>query len=369
MTVKQRFDRALINDFKETDEGYLTINACPVTRPGVFPYKRGDGVAMEAKLPDDLFSEMTIQSANAKPITDNHPTEAVTTSNYSKYSKGMTHTDAAVRNNKLVVSFTVTDAATIQKIKDGKRELSIGFEADVSDETGTYGGERYDSVQRNMKINHIALVDEGRAGPTVAIKTDSAFMMDSNDLKNYKNGGNTMPVLKIDNKDYEVDPVVKARVDALEAQLETANTKAGGVDSLTGERDALQAQVTTLTSELEEAKSNAMTADSVDKAVKERIELVEKAKPILGDSYDFTGKSEREVKEAAILTANKDFKGDGKSDDYINAFFDAMSFTKPQGFTQGARFNDAKDNTEAQNEEIEKMRQQRLNMNKKKEEN
>lgn len=366
MPVKQRYDIALINDFKETDEGYLTISACPVTRPGVFPYRRGDGVAMEAKLPDDLFSEMTIQSANAKPITDDHPNEAVTTSNYSKYSKGMTHTDAAVKNNKLVVSFTITDEATIKKIKNGKRELSIGFEADVSDETGTYGGEKYDSVQRNMKINHIALVDEGRAGPTVAIKTDSAFMMDSNDLKNYKNGGNTMPVLKIDNKDYEVDSVVKARVDALEAQLEAAKTKAGGIDAVTGERDALQAQVTSLTSELDEAKTNAMTADAIDQAVKSRIALLEQAKPMLGDSFDFTGKNEREVKEAAILTINKDFKGDGKSDDYINAFFDAMTVNaKSKGFTQGARFNDAKDKSEEQEEEINKMKAQRLNMNKK----
>ena len=31
-----RYDKAFIQDFKETDEGYLTITACPITRPGVF---------------------------------------------------------------------------------------------------------------------------------------------------------------------------------------------------------------------------------------------------------------------------------------------------------------------------------------------
>lgn len=366
MTVQQRYDKALILDFNETDEGYLTISACPVTRPGVFPYRRDGSVAMEAKLPDELFKQITIDSANAKPITDDHPTEPVTASNYSKYSKGMTHTDAKVQDNKLVVSFTVTDSSTIEKIRNGKRELSIGFEADVSEETGTYNGERYDSVQRNMKINHIAVVDEGRAGPTIAIRADSAFMIDSKEVEKYNNGGNTMPVLRIDSKEYEVDSVVKARVDALEAQLETATNKAANVDAVTGERDALQAQVTTLTAELATAKENTMTSDAMDKAVQARIELVGKAKPMLGDAFDFDGKTDRAVKEAVISEVNKDFKGDDKSDDYVNAFFDAMTETVGKtGFTQGAVFNDGKDKEKVNAEEIEALKNKRLNMNKK----
>ena len=64
-------------------------------------------------------------------MTDDHPTEPVTAANYNKYSKGMTHNDAHVLDNKLLVSFTITDAETI-KINDGKRELSIGFQADVT---------------------------------------------------------------------------------------------------------------------------------------------------------------------------------------------------------------------------------------------
>ena len=51
---------------------------------------------------------------NAKPMTDDHPTEPVTAANYNKYSKGMTHNDAHVLDNKLLVSFTITDAETIK---------------------------------------------------------------------------------------------------------------------------------------------------------------------------------------------------------------------------------------------------------------
>ncbi|WP_353051228.1 DUF2213 domain-containing protein [Fictibacillus enclensis] len=34
-------------------------------------------------------------------------------------------------------------------------------------------GTNYEFVQRNLEINHIAIVDQGRAGPEVAIRNDS----------------------------------------------------------------------------------------------------------------------------------------------------------------------------------------------------
>lgn len=355
-----RYDKAYIQDFSETSDGYLTIHACPVTRPGVFPYLRQDGkVVMEAKLPEELFSETTIASAQAKPMTDDHPNELVTAANYPIYAKGMTHTDAAVRDNKLVISFTITDSATIEKIRGGKRELSIGFVADIAPETGTYNGETYESVQRNMEINHIAIVDKGRAGPSVAIRADSAVMVDESE----KQGGRKMPTVRIDNKEYEVDPVVKSRMDALEAQTALAEAKVKDVDKLSGERDALQAKLDKSEADLGEEKKKVLSVDELDKLVANRIELTSKAKEFLGDSFDFSAKTDRAIKEEVIASVNKTFKGDDKSDDYINAFFDAMT-VPAKGFTQGAVFNDAKSKKET-SEEVEKLKNNRLNLNKK----
>ncbi|EPF4505839.1 DUF2213 domain-containing protein [Enterococcus faecalis] len=362
-----RYDKALILDFKETDEGYLNVSACPITRPGVFPYRRTDGgLSMEAKLPEELFSQATVASANGKPMTDDHPSEPVTAANYNKYAKGMTHTDAQVIDNKLVVSFTVTDSETIKKINDGKRELSIGFQADVAAEKGTYNGMQYDSVQRNMLINHIAIVDEGRAGPEVAIRGDSvAFMIDSKDKNT---GGSKMPKLIIDSKEYEVDPVIKANYDAMQAKLDAAEQRSTNAEKVEGERDALQSQVDNLTKELQTAKESALTGDALDKRVQARVELVSAAKKFLGDSADLVGKTDRQIKEAVITKTNSDFKGDGKSDDYINAYFDSMTtMATEKGFTASAVFNDAKDKDKETEEDIEKQKNNRLNMNKKKE--
>ncbi|EAE0558696.1 DUF2213 domain-containing protein [Listeria monocytogenes] len=368
----QRYDKSLITDqdITETKEGYLTVRA-PVTKPGVFPYMRADGeMTMEAKLPSELFADSTIQSVNAKPVTDDHPNEPVTSENFQQYSKGMTHTDSAVKDNMLFVSFTITDSATIDKVKKGKRELSLGFEADVKPEIGTYEGMQYDSVQTNMLINHLAIVDKGRVGPDASIRGDSiAFMVDSVDVEPNKQGGSkNMTKLKIDSKEYEVDSAVKSRMDALEAQLEAANIKAGNVDKLEGERDALQTQLDDKTQELSDEKEKAITADKLDAAVEARTDLITSAKVFLGDSFEFKGKTDTQIKLDAISSIKEDFKAEGKSDDYINAFYDALTVqAEAKGFTADAAFNggNVKSKEKEATEEIEKKKAARLNLNQK----
>lgn len=364
----QRFDKAYIKDFSETSEGYLTVKA-PITRPGVFPYLRSDGgIEMEAKLPEDLFSEKTILSANAKPVTDDHPTELVTVSNHNEYAKGMTHTDASIESDKLFISFTITDSALIKKVKNGKRELSIGFVADVSDEQGEYKGMTYDSVQRNMEINHLAVVDKGRAGSEVAIRGDSqAFMIDHDEVNKQKGGTRAMAKLIIDSNEFEVDSVVKARIDTLQAKLDTEKEKAKSVETLTGERDALQVQLKAKEAELEKSKAKELTGDAFDTAVTGRIELMNKAKTHVGDSFEFKGKSDRDIKEAVVKSVNDSLDLKDKSEEYVNAFYDSLTaITEAKGYVAGSVISDKKDFAAGNSkEEIEELRQKRLNLNKK----
>lgn len=353
----QRYDKSYIKDYGETPEGYLTVTV-PITRPGVFPYQRQDGtVQMEAKLPDEIFSDRTIRSARSKPVTDEHPNEPVTIDNYQTYAKGMSHTDARVEDLKLYVSLTITDKDLIQKIYDGKREISIGFMSDVVAESGTYNGQQYEYVQRNIEINHIAIVDQGRAGPEVAIRSDSdAWQIE-------EKGGNNVGKYKIDGKEYEVDSAVKAHIEKLEAQLETAQTKAASVDALQGRYDALEVKLQNTENELKEAKEKQLSADELDKQVEARVALISTAKPLLGDSFDFTGKTDREIKEAVIATTKSEFKGDGKSDDYINAFFDAtIEQVQSNGYSSTGENNAFTGDAATTNKNIDEMKAQRLNL-------
>ncbi|MFF5994272.1 DUF2213 domain-containing protein [Lysinibacillus sp. KU-BSD001] len=354
----QRFDRSLINDYRETPEGYLTVRV-PITRPGVFPYVRHDGtVQMEAKLPDEIFSDLTIRSARSKPVTDNHPNEPVTLDNYSTYAKGMSHTDAKVEDLKLYVSLTITDKALIEKIYEGKREISIGFMSDIVAESGTYNGQSYEYVQRNIEINHIAIVDEGRAGPEVSIRSDSAAWQIENE-----GGTSKMATYKIDGKEYEVDPVVKAHMEALQAKLDNAETKAAQVDVVQGRHDALEVKLQNTEKELKEAKEKQLSGDELDKKVEERVGLITTAKTFLGDSFDFTGKTEREIKEAVIAKSKAEFKGDGKSDEYINAFFDAtVEQVNTQGYSSTGANSLFTGDAAGTTKDVEAMRAQRLSM-------
>jgi uncharacterized protein len=360
----QRYDRTFIEDYQKTPEGYLTVDA-PIARSGVFPYRRGDqSVVMEAKLPEDIFSDATVSSARAKPVTDNHPNEPVTLANFSIYSKGLSHTDSRVENDMLKVSITVTDEDLIRKIESGQqKEISIGFLSDVVPEPGQYNGDDYQFVQRNIEINHIAVVERGRAGPQVSIRNDSdAWQIEDT-------GGNeTMATYKIDGKDYEVDSAVKSHIDALNAKLDAAEVKVQNHDTLQGKFDALKIKSDGLEADLKKAEEQQLSEDQLDAAVEARTELIAGAKTYLGDDFEFKGKKEREIKEAVIQKVNPDFKGDSRSDDYVNAFYDAtVAKAQKDGFpstgpnslhTGGGNFKgDAA-------EQIEQKRNSRMNLKK-----
>lgn len=371
----QRYDRSLINDYAETPEGYLTVRV-PITRPGVFPYQRTDGtVQMEAKLPDEIFSDLTIRSARSKPITDNHPNEPVTLDNYNVYAKGMSHTDVQVEDLKLYVSLTITDKALINKIHEGKREISIGFMSDIVAETGAYNGQNYDYVQRNIEINHIAIVEQGRAGSEVAIRSDSdAWQIDADEK-----GGTTLVKYKINGVEYDIDPKVKAHIESLAASTSTdedpeeeetepekkeepKKKKTDAADALQARCDMLTVSNHNLKSENERLKQSQVSQDALDKQVEERVALITSAKQYLGDSFDFVGKTDRAIKEAVVAAVMPSFKADDKSDEYVNVAFDmAVEQVTTQGFSSTGA-NSIITGDASQSTDINAMQAQRLNM-------
>ena len=56
----------------------------------------------------------------------------------------------------------IHDAELINAIKSGKRQISCGYECEYVDKDGQI-------TQSNIRGNHVAVVDEGRAGAKAAI--------------------------------------------------------------------------------------------------------------------------------------------------------------------------------------------------------
>lgn len=337
-----RYDTAPIDKVtQDAQTGFIHIKDVPIAHLGVFPYLKADNsIEMEAKLPDELLSDSTVSSADNKPVTNDHPTELVNKQNASKYMKGFTADNAHVDNDTLKVDMTITDADLISEINKGKQELSIGFETEIVPEKGEYKGVAYDSVQRNIQINHVAVVEHGRAGHSVRLIGDSAEMVEQDNV--HKKGqsmettkvrldgadvtvatGDADKIIKLDEENSEKQKQIddlKAKIKDLQDQL----AKLQGDDEETKKNaDKAQAKADAAEKELADLKKK-YSGDSMDKAVTARMELISKVKPYVGDSYDFNGKSEKQLKLDAIKALDDSVDLTDKSDDYIEAYFDSM---------------------------------------------
>lgn len=362
---KYREDKAPILSYNRDADGYLTVTAA-ICRPGVFPYLRADGSrVMEAKLPDDIFNDSVLVGSRNRPVTDEHPPEPVNANNWSLYSRGFSHGDSYIDEAEelMKVTITVTDSQLIERIESGsQKEISIGFTTDVVNESGEYMGERYDCKQTNIRINHIAVTKTGRAGPMVAIRSDSA-------TQNEIEGSANMATYKIDGKEYEVPSEVKSKLEALEARTDAAETKVKAFDELQGRFDAVEAQLAETASQLEETQKQVLSPEEVEAAVNERIELVEGAKAVVGDSMDFKGMNARDIKIAVIKSVKGDsFEAEGKSEEYVNGFYESsVTSAQTKGFSStGANHLGTATKQDSQGTSLEELRNRRSNIGKNK---
>ena len=178
MTVKriQRFDRvgAIHCDPARTDgvlavpdevTGFLRLDA-RITRVGVFRYRDAQGNEWgELRTEAEVFHPDSVESFKSVVATNDHPAEFVTRANVRAVQAGHLGSDIRRDGPFLRTSIVITDPVTILDIQEGKCELSCGYYAELIDAPGSQDGERYDLVQTNIRGNHVAVVDVGRAGP------------------------------------------------------------------------------------------------------------------------------------------------------------------------------------------------------------
>ena len=87
-----------------------------------------------------------------------------------EFRVGTVGTDARWEPPYVKASLVVTDAEAIRAIEDGSmRELSCAYRYDPLWDAGTFEGIPYDFVMTNIRGNHVALVEEGRAGADVVV--------------------------------------------------------------------------------------------------------------------------------------------------------------------------------------------------------
>lgn len=83
---------------------------------------------------------------------------------------GSVGSDVRFSDPYLDASLVVWDARAIALVESGhQRELSAAYRYDADMTPGRFRGQAYDGVMRNIRGNHVALVESGRAGPDVVV--------------------------------------------------------------------------------------------------------------------------------------------------------------------------------------------------------
>ena len=307
-----RFDAIVskLDAREELGDGSVRYQA-RLTRTGVFDY----GDHKEARFPDEVFAPAALASFRGLTVTDGHRAH-IDGENWRDFAVGHVGDDVRQDGDFVAASVVIKDAEMNASIASGKHlEFSMGYMVDLEPTEGELDGQKYDAVQRNIRGNHAAMgpANWGRAGRDVRL-TDASYAPPVS-IPASKN------LARID------APASNTDESGLRKDLETARNDA---DRIRAERDAATARADKAEAERDAAKTSLEAAEKKSKddgegfedRVQARVQLVSDARAILGADFDFKGKSDRDIRIAAITKVDSKFDPKDKKDGYLEARFE-----------------------------------------------
>ena len=174
------------------NNGYLICVDSVLARTGKQRYLRSEIFADAAnddseievdRKPEEVFSEKTLASFENCPLCVEHPDEDVNPDNYKDYAVGFVrdvHKGNVDGQDVILGTLVITDGKTIEEVENGQHtDLSCGYDCDIDDSENPQ--------QRNIRGNHVALCEQGRAGNARIV--DSKKVKDSERYIIYRNSG------------------------------------------------------------------------------------------------------------------------------------------------------------------------------------
>ncbi len=236
----------------ETGEGFLICRNVPIARTGTQEYlgreiglegKAADAIVTVYRSPDEVFSEAALASFEGKPATNNHPPDLIGPDDVSMYEKG--HVQNVRRGTRewkdfVIADLHIHDRELIEAVQNGKREISCGYECEYIDNgDGTYS-------QVNIRGNHVAVVDRGRAGKRAAILDSDTRKKEQADIrperKKMKKSGLLFKLFGQAVRDKSPEEIEQMAMDAaaaLEEDEKPAEDEAGGEEEVKPVGDGL----------------------------------------------------------------------------------------------------------------------------------
>lgn len=233
----------------KTHDGMVICEAT-FARDGILEYRTPDGdIRREFRPPEE--NQKALTSFGLAPVTIEHPPVLVTDDNAEDYRKGISLQNVKYGKGGFVRGEVVLmDSAAIAYATSGeKAEISAGYTCDVIEKPGMWRGQPYTHQQTNLKINHLAITQKGRAGPDVRLHMDSLSDTDVayqvSTLDSQPNPKQRMATLRIDAAEFNdvpdglaiaVAPKL-AKLDSLETEVLSLRKR---VDELEEENESLQ---------------------------------------------------------------------------------------------------------------------------------
>lgn len=373
--MEQRFDSIPLSDTYFTPEGYLIDNPI-LTRVGIFEYHNPDGtIRRELRLPEEVFAAESLASYKGKPVILTHEAGLVDVDNVQQEHIGTILSEGIQDGDNVRAQIVIHDAESLDY---GLRELSLGYTQTPDETPGVWNGQPYDAIQRNIQINHLALVEKARAGEQARLNIDGEEQGGNQMSKARKDGltpeeiarlveeykqrqaqrmENTNPTTdegtnpdEQTTDEDEADPVkeVKDRRDRRDASgdCETMDEASGVIaqqdediqklldfiaqlqakidfDEASAEEEAKtdsEGETAEANADEEEPQENPLNMDSIDAYISQKIELIR-----LGDKLHMDGidtMKPMDAKKAIIKKVNPNIRLDGKDKAYIDAMYD-----------------------------------------------
>jgi hypothetical protein len=324
-------DSVTVSAPRRTRDGYLVADAA-VARTGIQEYLGSElgkpelGIVRVFRPEDSVFAADAMLSYAFRPMTNNHPREPVTADNWRAVAIGQTGGDVVRDGDHVRVPLVLMDASAIADYESGKRELSMGYESEIVFQDGvTPDGQQYDAIQTRMRMNHLALVDRARGGAALRIGDDEQRQSRREPsqmeipMADTKTRTILVDGLQVETTDAGAQAIEKlqGQITASAQQLADANT---AHQAALADRDAKLAKAE---AERDAFAAKVLTDAQIDARVKARADLIATAN-LIADG-DYSGKSEDEIRRAAVVAKLGDAAVKDKPEAYVAARFDILA--------------------------------------------
>ena len=194
---------------KVVDEnGFITYFDIPISSEGVYDYA---GFQIADNLPpkevfkvyrpaSEVCKKSFVDSLQEMPLVDDHTMIGEGFTPVDKKNAGGVMFNVRAKGDHLLCDMKIWGEKMKQKIRMGKRELSLGYIGYFRKQEGRFKGKPYQFVMFGLRCNHVALVDDARMGHACRLVDNARGICDSIKLE--------LPEMNPDDKKKVIDALV-----------------------------------------------------------------------------------------------------------------------------------------------------------------